>query len=165
MTRDGVRRSSGPLSPPSGPPTASPSPGRWPGPCAFPRSPTTPPKPPGAPRAAEGPRDAEADERDGVDPQRLLRYYADCLTAQAAAGMRPDRDAGRNTKYFLLAQGEETIQSGRGPHIVAPGSLPRPQDGRSGSGSEAGTRQEYWYGYPAITPSLAGRRPGAARDR
>uniref|UniRef100_UPI002FDC0F05 caspase family protein n=1 Tax=Streptomyces sp. IBSBF 3352 TaxID=2903523 RepID=UPI002FDC0F05 len=69
---------------------------------------------------------AEADERDGVDPQRLLRYYADCLTAQAAAGMRPDRDAGRDEKYFLLAQGEETIQSGRGPHIVAPGSLPRP---------------------------------------
>ncbi|NJP72071.1 AAA domain-containing protein [Streptomyces sp. C1-2] len=102
---------------------------------------------------------AEADERDGVDPQRLLRYYADCLTAQAAAGMRPDRDAGRNTKYFLLAQGEETIQSGRGPHIVAPGSLPRPQDGRSGSGSEAGTRQEYWYGYPAITlPSRDGGR-------
>ncbi|WP_431989775.1 caspase, EACC1-associated type [Streptomyces albogriseolus] len=102
---------------------------------------------------------AEADERDGVDPQRLLRYYADCLTAQAAAGMRPDRDAGRNTKYFLLAQGEETIQSGRGPHIVTPGSLPRPQDGRSGSGSEAGTRQEYWYGYPAITlPSRDGGR-------
>ncbi|WP_309095529.1 AAA domain-containing protein, partial [Streptomyces sp.] len=97
---------------------------------------------------------AEADERDGVDPQRLLRYYADCLTAQAAAGMRPDRDAGRNTKYFLLAQGEETVQSGRGPHIVAPGSLPRPQDGRTGSDSGTGTRQEYWYGYPAITLPL-----------
>ncbi|GAA2644468.1 caspase, EACC1-associated type [Streptomyces lunalinharesii] len=94
---------------------------------------------------------AEADERDGVDRQRLLRYYADCLTAQAAAGMRPDRDGGRDNKYFLLAQGEETIQSGRGPHIVAPGSLPRPQDGRSGSDAEAGKRQEYWYGYPAIT--------------
>ncbi|MEU0049012.1 AAA domain-containing protein [Streptomyces sp. NPDC006309] len=102
---------------------------------------------------------AEADERDGVDPQRLLRYYADCLTAQAAAGMRPDRDSGRNTKYFLLAQGEETIQSGRGPHIVAPGSLPRPQGGRAGSDTEAGTRQEYWYGYPAITlPSRDGGR-------
>ncbi|WP_221349265.1 caspase, EACC1-associated type [Streptomyces beigongshangae] len=102
---------------------------------------------------------AEADERDGVDPQRLLRYYADCLTAQAAAGMRPDRDGGRNTKYFLLAQGEETVQSGRGPHIVAPGSLPRPQGGRTGSGTEAGTRQEYWYGYPAITlPSRDGGR-------
>ncbi|MGW5502596.1 caspase, EACC1-associated type [Streptomyces rochei] len=101
---------------------------------------------------------AEADERDGIDPQRLLRYYADCLTAQAAAGMRPDRD-GRNEKYFLLAQGEETIQSGRGPHIVAPGSLPRPQDGRAGSDGGAETRQEYWYGYPAITlPSRDGGR-------
>ncbi|GAA2733167.1 caspase, EACC1-associated type [Streptomyces nogalater] len=102
---------------------------------------------------------AEADERDGVDAQRLLRYYADCLTAQAAAGMRPDRDSGRNEKYFLLAQGEETIQSGRGPHIVAPGSLPRPRDRRAGSGTEAGTRQEYWYGYPAITlPARDGGR-------
>ncbi|MET7273125.1 AAA domain-containing protein [Streptomyces flaveolus] len=94
---------------------------------------------------------AEADERDGVDPQGLLRYYADCLTAQAAAGMRPDREAGRNTKYFLLARGEEIVQSGRGPHIVAPGSLPRPQNGRTEADTEAGTRQEYWYGYPAIT--------------
>jgi hypothetical protein len=102
---------------------------------------------------------AEADERDGVDAQRLLRYYADCLTAQAAAGMRPDRDSGRNEKYFLLAQGEETVQSGREPHIVAPGSLPRPQNGRTGPGTEAGTRQEYWYGYPAITlPSRDGSR-------
>ncbi|MFI9427685.1 AAA domain-containing protein [Streptomyces achromogenes] len=102
---------------------------------------------------------AEADERDGVDARRLLRYYADCLTAQAAAGMRPDRDSGLNDKYFLLAQGEETIQSGRGPHIVAPGSLPRPQGGRAGSGTEAGTRQEYWYGYPAITlPARDGGR-------
>lgn len=102
---------------------------------------------------------AEADERDGVDAQRLLRYYADCLTAQAAAGMRPDRDSGRNEKYFLLAQGEETIQSGRGPHIVAPGSLPRPRNGRTGPGTEAGTRKEYWYGYPAITlPARDGGR-------
>jgi hypothetical protein len=104
---------------------------------------------------------AEADERDGVDPQRLLRYYADCLTAQAAAGMRPDRDGGRNEKYFLLAQGEETIQSGRGPHIVAPRSLPRPQDGQTRSGTEAETRQEYWYGYPAIT--LPARDAGRGR--
>ncbi|CAL9424473.1 caspase, EACC1-associated type [Streptomyces sp. enrichment culture] len=102
---------------------------------------------------------AEADERDGVDAQRLLRYYADCLTAQAAAGMRPDRDSGLDEKYFLLAQGEETIQSGRGPHIVAPRSLPRPRDGRAGSGTEAGARQEYWYGYPAITlPARDGGR-------
>ncbi|MEU0851848.1 caspase family protein [Streptomyces flaveolus] len=102
---------------------------------------------------------AEADERDGVDPQGLLRYYADCLTAQAAAGMRPDREAGRNTKYFLLARGEEIVQSGRGPHIVAPGSLPRPQNGRTEADTEAGTRQEYWYGYPAITlPARDGGR-------
>ncbi len=73
--------------------------------------------------------------------------------------MRPERDGGRDTKYFLLAQGEETIQSGRGPHIVAPGSLPRPQDGPSGSDTAAGTRQEYWYGYPAITlPARDGGR-------
>ncbi|MFB6532835.1 AAA domain-containing protein [Streptomyces noursei] len=103
---------------------------------------------------------AEADERDGVDRQRLLRYYADCLTAQAAAGMRPDRDGGRDNKYFLLAQGEETIQSGRGPHIVAPGSLPRPQNGRSGSEAESGKRQEYWYGYPAITLPVRETSPG-----
>ncbi|MFE1173106.1 AAA domain-containing protein [Streptomyces sp. NPDC058773] len=102
---------------------------------------------------------AEADERDGIDRERLLRYYADCLTAQTAAGMRPDRDAGRDTKYFLLAQGEETIQSGRGPHIVAPGSLPRPQDGRAGPDTRSGSRQEYWYGYPAITlPARDGGR-------
>ncbi|GAA1911057.1 hypothetical protein GCM10009716_21200 [Streptomyces sodiiphilus] len=102
---------------------------------------------------------AEADERDGIDSQRLLRYYADCLTAQAAAGMRPDRDAGRNTKYFLLSQGEETVQSGRGPHIVAPGPLSRPQDEQTGPATEAGTRQEYWYGYPAITlPARDGGR-------
>ncbi|MFI1483950.1 AAA domain-containing protein [Streptomyces sp. NPDC020747] len=103
---------------------------------------------------------AGADERDGVDRQGLLRYYADCLTAQAAAGMRPDRDSGRDKKYFLLAQGEETIQSGRGPHIVAPGALPRPQE-RSGSDTEAGSRQEYWYGYPAIT--LPARDSGRGR--
>lgn len=102
---------------------------------------------------------AEADERDGVDRQRLLRYYADCLTAQAAAGMRPERDSGRDKKYFLLAQGEETIQSGRGPHIVAPRSLPRPQDGRTSSDTEAGRQQEYWYGYPAVTlPARDGGR-------
>ncbi|MFE3643673.1 AAA domain-containing protein [Streptomyces sp. NPDC059169] len=102
---------------------------------------------------------SEADERDGVDRQRLLRYYADCLTAQAAAGMRPDRDAGRDKKYFLLAQGEETVQSGRGPHIVAPGSLVRTRDGQTNPGVEAKTRQEYWYGYPAITlPARDGRR-------
>ncbi|MGW7298478.1 caspase, EACC1-associated type [Streptomyces sp. NPDC054829] len=104
-------------------------------------------------------RAAEADERDGVDAQRLLRYYADCLNAQAAAGTRPDRDAGRDTSYFLLGQGEETVQSGRRPHIVAPGALPRPQNRRTGPGGEPGTRQEYWYGYPAVTlPARDGGR-------
>ncbi|CAL9585067.1 caspase, EACC1-associated type [Streptomyces sp. enrichment culture] len=104
---------------------------------------------------------AEADERDGVDPQRLLRYYANCLTAQSAAGMRPDRDSGRDSKYFLLTQGEEIIQSGCGPHIVAPGSLSRPQNKRSRAGTEAGNKQEYWYGYPALT--LPARNGGRGR--
>ncbi|MET7787583.1 AAA domain-containing protein [Streptomyces sp900116325] len=94
---------------------------------------------------------AALDARDGVDPQRLLRYYAHCLTAQAAAGMRPDRDSGRDSKYFLLSQGEETIQSGRGSTFPAPGQLPRPQGRPAGTGGDAGAQQEYWYGYPAIT--------------
>ncbi|MFC5959551.1 AAA domain-containing protein [Streptomyces pratens] len=94
---------------------------------------------------------AALDARDGIDPQRLLRYYAHCLTAQAAAGMRPDRDSGRDAKYFLLGQGEETIQSGRGSTFPAPGQLPRPQGRSAGAGDGAGAQQEYWYGYPAIT--------------
>ncbi|MDH6625678.1 hypothetical protein M2271_003489 [Streptomyces sp. LBL] len=94
---------------------------------------------------------AALDARDGVDRQRLLRYYAHCLTAQAAAGMRPDRDIGRDSTYFLLGQGEETIQSGRGSTVLAPGQLSTPQGGSAGAGGDAGARQEYWYGYPAIT--------------
>lgn len=110
---------------------------------------------------------AALDARDGVDWQRLLRYYAHCLTAQSAAGMRPDRDSGRGSKYFLLGQGEETIQSGRGPSFPAPGNLPKPQpqpqgrSARAGSG-DAGAQQEYWYGYPAITLPV---RDGGARGR
>ncbi|KUO12313.1 caspase, EACC1-associated type [Streptomyces sp. DSM 15324] len=106
---------------------------------------------------------AALDARDGVDWQRLLRYYAHCLTAQAAASMRPDRDSGRESKYFLLGQGEETIQSGRGSTFPAPGKLPRPQ-GRSagGDGRDAGAQQEYWYGYPAITLPV---RDSGARGR
>ncbi|MGW5733542.1 MULTISPECIES: caspase, EACC1-associated type [Streptomyces] len=106
---------------------------------------------------------AALDARDGIDPQRLLRYYAHCLTAQAAAGMRPDRDSGRDSKYFLLGQGEECIQSGRGSAFPAPGKLPRPRGGPTGAGGgDAGARQEYWYGYPAITLPV---RDGGARGR
>ncbi|MEU7185242.1 AAA domain-containing protein [Streptomyces sp. NPDC045369] len=105
---------------------------------------------------------AALDARDGVDWQRLLRYYAHCLTAQAAAAMRPDRDSGRDSKYFLLAQGEETIQSGRGSTFPAPGQLPKPQSRPAGAGGDggAGARQEYWYGYPAITLPVRGGGQG-----
>ncbi|MCX4904832.1 AAA domain-containing protein [Streptomyces sp. NBC_00878] len=106
---------------------------------------------------------AALDARDGVDRQRLLRYYAHCLTAQAAAGMRPDRDSGRDEKYFLLSQGEETIQSGRGSTFPAPGKLPKPQGRPAGAGGgDSGARQEYWYGYPAITLPV---RDGGGRGR
>ncbi|MFI8855711.1 AAA domain-containing protein [Streptomyces prasinus] len=105
---------------------------------------------------------AALDARDGIDPQRLLRYYAHCLTAQAAAGMRPDRDSGRDAKYFLLGQGEETIQSGRGSTFPAPGKLPRPQGRPAGAGEGVGAQQEYWYGYPAITLPV---RDGGGRGR
>ncbi|MFF5584465.1 caspase, EACC1-associated type [Streptomyces hygroscopicus] len=95
---------------------------------------------------------AALDAKDGVDWQRLLRYYVQCLTAEAAAGMLPDRDSGRDAGYFLLAKGQETIQSGRAATFRAPTQLPRPQakPSRAGGG-DAGTQQEYWYGYPAIT--------------
>ncbi|MFF7265559.1 AAA domain-containing protein [Streptomyces sp. NPDC008159] len=106
---------------------------------------------------------AALDARDGVDWERLLRYYAHCLTAQSAAGMRPDRDSGRDSKYFLLGQGEETIQSGRGSVFPAPGKLPKPQGGTAGrDGGDGGSQQEYWYGYPAITLPV---RDGGARGR
>ncbi|WP_200308421.1 caspase, EACC1-associated type [Streptomyces adelaidensis] len=106
---------------------------------------------------------AALDARDGVDWQRLLRYYAHCLTAQAAAGMRPDRDSGRDAKYFLLGQGEETIQSGRGSAFPAPGKLPKPQGKPAGAnGGDVGAQQEYWYGYPAITLPV---RDGGGRGR
>ncbi|MBZ3903359.1 caspase, EACC1-associated type [Streptomyces griseiscabiei] len=102
---------------------------------------------------------AARDARDGLDRERLLRYYAHCLTAQSAAGMRPDRDGGRGSKYFLLGQGEETIQSGRGSAFPAPGGLPKPHGAAAG---DSGTQQEYWYGYPAITLPV---RDGGARGR
>ncbi|WP_255951946.1 caspase, EACC1-associated type [Streptomyces odontomachi] len=97
---------------------------------------------------------AARDARDGVDWQRLLRYYAHCLTAEAAAGMLPDREKERNKGYFLLNQGEETIQSGRKSTILAPGGRSKPQARPRGAGGDAGTQQEYWYGYPAVTLAL-----------
>ncbi|MGW0364728.1 caspase, EACC1-associated type [Streptomyces sp. NPDC002990] len=103
------------------------------------------------------------DAGEGIDPQRLLRYYAHCLGAQAASGMLPDRDGGRGSAYFLLGQGPEAIQSGVGHSFPAPGQLPK----RKSTGAQAdGTGlQEYWYGYPAITlPERAdGRRRAPVR--
>ncbi|MEU1801390.1 AAA domain-containing protein [Streptomyces sp. NPDC019937] len=104
---------------------------------------------------------AALDARDGVDWQRLLHYYVQCLTAEAAAGMVPDRDKERDSGYFLLGRGEEIIQSGRGSTFRAPGQLPRPQ-ARPGRGDDAGTQQEYWYGYPAVTLPV---REGGGRGR
>lgn len=89
------------------------------------------------------------DARDGVDCQRLLRYYARCLGAQAASGMLPDRDKGRDSAYFLLGQGAETIQSGLGSGLPAPSKLPRPKS--RGAQADGAGLQEYWYGFPAIT--------------
>ncbi|MFE2179595.1 AAA domain-containing protein [Streptomyces sp. NPDC059455] len=105
---------------------------------------------------------AALDARNGVDWQRLLHYYVRCLTAEAAAGMLPDRDSERNSGYFLLGRGEEVIQSGRGSTFRAPGQLPRPQARPEGSDSDAGTQQEYWYGYPAVTLPV---REGGGRGR
>lgn len=94
---------------------------------------------------------AALDARDGVDWQRLLRYYAHCLGAQAAAGMLPDRDSALNSKYFLLNKGEEIIQSGRGSTLTTPPRLSTPQATSSRTGGGSGVLQEYWYGYPAVT--------------
>ncbi|MFE0104729.1 AAA domain-containing protein [Streptomyces sp. NPDC059009] len=107
---------------------------------------------------------AGQDASDGVDRQRLLRYYARCLGAQAASGMQPDRDGGRGSTYFLLGQGAETVQCGLGSGLPAPPQLPRPKS-RGAQTDEAGL-QEYWYGYPAITlPERGGdgRRRAAVR--
>ena len=130
---------------------------------------------PAPPRdAAEGPppssallkarRLAEQDAQDGVDWQRLLRYYAHCLGAQAASGMLPDRDSSRGSAYFLLGQGPETIQSGLGSGLPAPPQLPRPKS--TGAKVDEAALQEYWYGYPAVTlPERGGegRRRAAVR--
>ncbi|MFI0908949.1 caspase, EACC1-associated type [Streptomyces abikoensis] len=106
----------------------------------------------------------EQDARDGVDRQRLLRYYAHCLRAQAAAETLPDRDSGRGSAYFLLGRGPETIQSGLGSGLPAPAQLPKPKSGGSRA-DDVGT-QEYWYGFPAVTlPERGGdgRRRAAVR--
>ncbi|MFD0119937.1 caspase, EACC1-associated type [Streptomyces virginiae] len=92
---------------------------------------------------------AGLDASEGVDWQRLLRYYVHCLGAQAASGMLPDRDSGRGSAYFLLGQGSETIQSGLGTALPAPSQLPKPKS--RGAQAEGAGLQEYWYGYPAIT--------------
>lgn len=73
-------------------------------------------------------RSVTQDAGEGVDPQRLLRYYAHCLGAQVAAGMLPDRGGGRGSAYFLLGQGPEAIQSGIGHSFPAPGQLPKPEE-------------------------------------
>ncbi|ANW17649.1 caspase, EACC1-associated type [Streptomyces clavuligerus] len=107
---------------------------------------------------------AEQDARDGVDPQRLLRYYARCLGAQAMSGMLPDRDNGRDSAYFLLGQGAETVQSGLGPGLPAPGRLRAPEN--TAEQPDRPGLQEYWYGYPAVTlPERGGngRRRAAVR--
>ncbi|MEE1748614.1 caspase, EACC1-associated type [Streptomyces sp. JV184] len=89
------------------------------------------------------------DAGEGIDPQRLLRYYAHCLGAQVASGMLPDRDGGRGSAYFLLGKGPEAIQSGLGHSFPAPGQLPKPKS--TGAQADGTGLQEYWYGYPAIT--------------
>ncbi|GGV06985.1 caspase, EACC1-associated type [Streptomyces spectabilis] len=107
---------------------------------------------------------AGQDAQDGVDWQRLLRYYAHCLGAQAASGMLPDRDSSRGSAYFLLNQGPETIQSGLGSGLPAPPQLPKPKS--TGAKVDEAALQEYWYGYPAITlPERGGdgRRRAAVR--
>lgn len=108
---------------------------------------------------------ATADAENANDWQRLLRYYAQCLSAQAAASMLPDRRNGRNSQYFLVAAGPETIQSGLGSALPAPARLPGAHasgDGtaKGGSGRDAG-QHEYWYGYPAVT--LPSRGAGGRR--
>ncbi|GAA0475747.1 caspase, EACC1-associated type [Streptomyces olivaceiscleroticus] len=107
---------------------------------------------------------AGQDAQDGVDWQRLLSYYARCLGAQSASGLLPDRDSGLGSAYFLLGQGDETVQSGLGSGLPAPARLPR-QKSRGGQ-TDGAALQEYWYGYPAVTlPEKGGdgRRRAAVR--
>ncbi|QPP06763.1 AAA family ATPase [Streptomyces bathyalis] len=100
------------------------------------------------------------DAENAHDWERLLRYYAQCLSAQSAASMLPDRRAGRNSQYFLVAEGSEVIQSGLGSELPAPAGLPGAHisgNGTTQQSSESAGRHEYWYGYPAVTfPSRGG---------
>ncbi|OCC12505.1 caspase, EACC1-associated type [Streptomyces sp. PTY087I2] len=117
-------------------------------------SPPHEPPPPSAAHLKARERVA-ADRENSNDWQRLLRYYAQCLNAQAAASMLPDRRAGRNTQYFLIDEGPETVQSGLSPALPAPKNLPGAHSSggttaKNGSG-RAADQHEYWYGYPAIT--------------
>lgn len=109
---------------------------------------------------------ARLDARDGVDLERLLRYYVHCLGATAAAEMLPDRDTERDSKYFLLHSTSETIQSGLAGSLPAPSNLPRPKKqpagGREAPPDRADALQEYWYGYPAVTLPVA---TGSGRAR
>lgn len=94
------------------------------------------------------------DGRDGIDWQRLLRYYVHCLGAQAGAGMKPDRESGRDSSYYLLGRGPEEIQSGLASSLRAPTML---TSAKAGAGTDSDTQQEYWYGYPAVTlPARSG---------
>lgn len=115
---------------------------------------------PGLPALLKARALAGLDARDGIDWQRLLRYYVHCLGAQAASGMLPDRDSERGSAYFLLGQGSETIQSGLGTALPAPSQLPKPKS--RGAQADGAGLQEYWYGYPAITLP---ERGGDARRR
>lgn len=99
---------------------------------------------------------AAADAGEGVGWERLLQYYVHCLTAQGAAAMRPDRDSGLNSKYFLLKEGEEAVQSGRSSTFPAPTRLPAPKAGSTDTSGGTGAQQEYWYGYPAVTLPVRG---------
>ncbi|MEU5000433.1 AAA domain-containing protein [Streptomyces sp. NPDC021622] len=132
-------------------------------PVHFPAPPHEPPPPSAAHLKAR--ERVAADRENANDWQRLLRYYAQCLSAQAAASMLPDRRAGRNSQYFLVDEGPETVQSGLSPVLSAPRNLP----GTHGSGGttakngagRAADQHEYWYGYPAIT--LPSRGKGSRR--
>ncbi|MGW2862035.1 caspase, EACC1-associated type [Streptomyces sp. NPDC001205] len=126
-----------------------------------------PPDEPAPPSAAhlKARKRAAADSENANDWQRLLRYYAQCLSAQAAASMLPDRRNGRNSQYCLVAEGPETIQSGLGSSLPAPARLPGAYSSggattTGGSGRDA-VQHEYWYGYPAVT--LPSRGKGGRR--
>ncbi|WP_151483518.1 caspase, EACC1-associated type [Streptomyces albicerus] len=108
---------------------------------------------------------AAADSENANDWQRLLRYYAQCLSSQAAASMLPDRRTGRNSQYFLVDEGPETIQSGLGSVLPAPARLPGAHASGGGKTKDgagrAADQHEYWYGYPAVT--LPSRGEGGRR--